>query len=99
MTKPNPQPTLADLVAQREALERQIEAAEIAPLRAIGEALAKPAVPKALEVLQAQVESLSGERRKQAENLITVLTHCPAFLTAQLAAIEERKAAAEPPAA
>lgn len=84
-------PTVAEMIAQREALDRQIEAAEITPLEAILSALDKPTVHTALATLQEQIGNLTGDRQVQANNLITVLTHSPAFLRGQLEGIQARQ--------
>lgn len=86
-------PTLAELLAQQEALTLQIEAQEVPALTAIGASLDNPAFADALAVLEAQMPSLTGERLTQANNLVTVLNHCPKYLADSLAAIEARQAA------
>lgn len=88
--------TIDDLLAQRDALDIQIEAAQIIPLTDICEALSDPAITNALAVLNANLPALQGDSQAQAHNVVTILNHCPALLQGRLADILSRQPDPEP---
>lgn len=98
------EPTLTELLAQRAELNRQIAAAELGPAQAALAALTKTSTKNTLTELQGVVAELpDSPMRQQIQNVVTVLTNVPAYVTdcvAQLDALVNPPAppADEPPA-
>lgn len=82
--------TNAELENDIAAIRRVIEERELQPLVAINALLADESVVNVIEAISEALPLLTGERHQQATNIVQVLTHAPAFLTAQAAAIAAR---------
>ena len=82
--------TIAELLVEIELAQLEIDRQQLAPLQAIIDAFNKPTIANALQTCRDQLENLTGERRQQVQNLITVLEASPAYLAGQAAAIDAR---------
>lgn len=83
-------------------LQQQISDAQLAiaklelePLQIINDEISKIDLSALLTVINANAELLTAERKQQAMNIVTVLTHSPAFLLQEAAQTEARIAAQE----
>lgn len=82
--------TVAELQADIAAAQLEIDRIQAAPLQAVLDAFNKPTIASAIQVAQDSLPMLTGERRQQVENMITVLTLSPAFLAQELDGINVR---------
>lgn len=80
--------TIAEIEAERAALDEQLVEAQRPAIEAINTALAKPTVLAALAVLKDNLAGLTGENALQASYLITTLTNVPAHFAKQLVPAE-----------
>jgi hypothetical protein len=88
--------TTEQLQAEIAAAQLELERRQLAPLAAVIAAFNETKVKAARTVAEANLNLLTGERRQQVQNLVTVLTLSTQFLTEQHAAIDAR---VNPPAA
>ena len=91
-----PEKTNEQLQAEIAAAQLELERRELAPLAAILAAFGETKVNTARTVAETNIPLLTGERRQQTQNLVTVLTLSTQFLAEQRAAIDAR---VNPPAA
>ncbi len=84
--------TIQELEAQINTIRQEIEQRELAPLEAITLVLRDPAFAAAVEIIQENMELLSGQRQQQASNLLTVLGIVPGFLEKEADEITARLA-------
>jgi small-conductance mechanosensitive channel len=88
--------TIEQLQAEIAAAQMELERRELAPLAAVIAAFNDNKVKAARTAAETNLLSLTGERRQQVQNLITVLSLSTQFLAEQHAAIDAR---VNPPAA
>ncbi len=72
--------TLQELEQQIADAKLAIAKLEIMPLQAINEEIAKLDFTSMTATITANLGNLTEQRREQAQNILTVLSHCPAFL-------------------
>ncbi len=85
---------------QQQIADAQLSIAklELEPLQVINAEITKIDFSALVEAINTNAESLTAERRQQAMNIVTVLSHSPVFLLQEAAQIEARIAAHEAPA-
>lgn len=88
--------SIAELEAEITAAQLEIDRKQLVPLQAVIDAFNKPTIVAALAACRDNLDLLTGERRQQVQNLITVLANSPTYLAQQAAAIDAR---VNPPAA
>jgi hypothetical protein len=81
-----PQPTQAE-----------IELNELPVLEGVNDVLASEPVASAVETLSEAMFLLSGERRQQLSNILSVLNHGPVFLRAEVDRIQAENTPPAPP--
>lgn len=86
-------PTLQELLAQQREITRQIALLELPPLVTLTDALNKPQVQALLPILKANIDALTGHRKEQLGNLISVLEYVPSMLMSER---QSREALANP---
>ena len=82
--------TTEQLEAEIQTAQLEIERRQLEPLQAVVDAFNKPTVAAALQAAKDNLMKMTGERRQQAQNLITVLENSPEFLRQQIDAINAR---------
>ena len=94
------EPTLAELLEQRSELNRQIAAAELGPAQQALAALNKTSTKNTLAELQGVVEVLpESPMRQQIQNVVTVLSNVPSYLSDCVAQLDALVNPPPPPAA
>lgn len=74
------------LIAQREAIEKQIAAAVLPVLTAAKADLAAEAVTTLVDTMKAHMEALpDGDAKQQLGNVVIVLENVPSFLDVEIA--------------
>ena len=90
--------TLQQLQQQISDAELAIAKLELEPLLAINAEIAKIDFSALVSAINTNAEQLTAERKQQAMNIVTVLSHSPAFLLHEAVQTEARIAAQEAPA-
>lgn len=73
--------TLQELEQQIADAKLAIAKLEVVPLQAINDEIAKLDFAALTEAITSNLGNLTNQRREQAQNILTVLNHCPAFLS------------------